>query len=947
MTLNCRSIKKKVANLQVLIEDNKIDVAVLQETWLSQGCASVYSELKELDFNIAKLERKNKRGGGLAILVRKSLSKTISIDYNDDNEGFESISCSFMIGKEKINITNLYRPPSNSKSEFLKQFDSFLPTILERDGRAIICGDFNIDLTVDDRTATELVKNLEIYNLEQRVTKPTRETSLLDYIIIQKGDIESSEILYPLSDFPSDHKPVILQIKCGNHLESQCTIEKTVRDLRKLNKSTFEEDLRKSPLTNITSIGHLSTYEYVELYNSTISELVESQCPLKSRRFRRTSQKWYTKKLQTLKQLKRRAERRYRKSCSQTDLDLYKQAKHNYTVGLRTSRVEYYALEMEKNKSDPKGLYKVINELTGYKKERILPSNGPDETIAEEMSQYFIDKVSNIRKNLTASQSCVDNIKLSLPDIQDDHLKTVNSLTCFRNISLLELKAHISGLKKKSCKLDPIHTPLLMEFAHLINPFILQLVNSSISYGVFPNQLKRAVITPIIKSPSANNNELKNYRPVSSLPFMSKVVEKSIYSQLNEHIEQNHLHAKFQSAYRRNHSCETGLANIFNDIERCLNSGENVVLLLLDSSAAFDTVDHVILVRKLETEYGIKDKALGLIQSYLEQRYFTTQINETEGSPRSLDHGVPQGSLLGPLFYALYTRDIEKIVLGHGFMLHIYADDIQIYCAFKDDEIDVMKCKVQRCLQDIESWMRGHFLKLNAGKTCIKVFGSKFSTTKIDEILNIRPASSVKVLGVTIEDKLNLHKFISQKVQTCNYHIRNLYNIKSCLDFKTKVLLVTNLIMSTLDYCNILFVGSTDKLIRPLHLILNKAVRFIYNLRIREHISPYYTKLHFLPVKKRIKFKACLFAFKILNNQAPTYLTEEFQRFTPSTLMELRKGGGGRDDRMFDISTEDNRKRILFVRIKMEWNTLPFNIRKCNSLPLFKTKLKTHLFTND
>ena len=155
---------------------------------------------------------------------------------------------------------------------------------------------------------------------------------------------------------------------------------------------------------------------------------------------------------------------------------------------------------MEKNKSDPKGLYKVINELTGYKKERILPSNGPDETIAEEMSQYFIDKVSNIRKNLTASQSCVDNIKLSLPDIQDDHLKTVNSLTCFRNISLLELKAHISGLKKKSCKLDPIHTPLLMEFAHLINPFILQLVNSSISYGVFPNQLKRAVFTPTIKT---------------------------------------------------------------------------------------------------------------------------------------------------------------------------------------------------------------------------------------------------------------------------------------------------------------------------------------------------------------------------------------------------------------------------------------------------------------
>ena len=160
-----------------------------------------------------------------------------------------------------------------------------------------------------------------------------------------------------------------------------------------------------------------------------------------------------------------------------------------------------------------------------------------------------------------------------------------------------------------------------MEFTHLLYPFILQLVNSSLTDGVFPQQLKHAIITPIIKNHSADVNDLKNYRPVSSLPFISKVLEKSIYSQLNDHIEKNQLHAKFQSAYRSNHSCETSLAKVYNNIEFCLNAKGNVVLLLMDSSAAYETVDHSILLEKLETEYGIKDKALDLMQSYLEQRF--------------------------------------------------------------------------------------------------------------------------------------------------------------------------------------------------------------------------------------------------------------------------------------------------------------------------------------
>ena len=238
--------------------------------------------------------------------------------------------------------------------------------------------------------------------------------------------------------------------------------------------------------------------------------------------------------------------------------------------------------------------------------------------------------------------------------------------------------------------------------------------------------------------------------------------------------------------------------------------------------------------------------------------------------------------------------------------------------------------------------MDANYLKLNSEKTQIKIFSSKPSNPKVDKFLNIPCRDSVKVLGVNINN-LKLQSFISNKVRTCQYHLRNCYNIKNSLDTATRTLLVINLILSTLDYSNILLLGSTDKDIRPLHLTLNRAIRFIFNLNVREHITPYYEKLHFLTVRKRIKFKACLFGFKIFNNQMPPYITESFNRFTPSVMMELRQGVG-RDGFMFSTTTQELKKNDLFVKIKTEWNSLPLQIRECTSLTVFKKKLKTELF---
>ena len=204
----------------------------------------------------------------------------------------------------------------------------------------------------------------------------------------------------------------------------------------------------------------------------------------------------------------------------------------------------------------------------------------------------------------------------------------------------------------------------------------------------------------------------------------------------------------------------------------------------------------------------------------------------------------------------------------------------------------------------------------------------------------LKVSTSITFLGVKLSENQKLTTFITEKVRKCNFILRNIAHLSDCLPFRSKVTLVTNLILSSLDYSNSLLACATDKDIRPLKLILNRAVRFIFKIRWRDHITEYLYKLHFLPIKYRIKFKLSLMAFKIFNNMSPVYLCEEFRNFEPSTTISLRVGSG-RDTYMFDESTSQNSIKNKLIT---EWNKLPYVLRTVESLTTFKSKLKTFYF---
>ena len=464
-----------------------------------------------------------------------------------------------------------------------------------------------------------------------------------------------------------------------------------------------------------------------------------------------------------------------------------------------------------------------------------------------------------------------------------------------------------------------------------------------------------AAIRPGLKKPNLDSDDLKNYRPISNLTFISKLIEKCAHMQLTKYIEDNNLFADLQSGYRKAHSCETAITRIHNDLLCIMDSETNALLLLLDLSAAFDTVNHQLLIKRLCKLYGIRGNALKWIKSYLSCRSFRVCVKQSRSNEFVLEIGVPQGSILGPLLFILYTKELQEIVSKYGLSVHLYADDTQIYLSLDVHSGTIDLSNITECFNEIRCWMSENFLKLNEDKTEVLDIG--LYQSEIDEIVlhteTIRPVLKAKNLGFYFDHMMTLDEQILFTQKVCNINLRNLRRIGSKLYQPLKVQLVHSCVFSILDYCNSTYGGLSTANLKKLQKIQNDAVRFIFNMKGEqkwEAITPYLKRLHFLPVRYRIKFKIALIVFKCINNIAPKYLCSLVKlRSTNKYSVRLDN-----DFYILDTITRTNTKRAegaFSYQAPRIWNELPYNLRSVSELSVFKRKLKTYFFgiafTND
>ena len=350
----------------------------------------------------------------------------------------------------------------------------------------------------------------------------------------------------------------------------------------------------------------------------------------------------------------------------------------------------------------------------------------------------------------------------------------------------------------------------------VLAPLIMEIANLSLSTGKMPDDYKNAVLIPLLKNISLDQEIFNNVRPISNLVYISKLIEKVIASRLHSHMTNNNLYEELQSLYRKFHSTETALTCVHVDIFRAIDDNKSVLLIMLDLSAAFDTVDHDVLLERLKSGLGICGTALNWFQSYLSGRSQSVLINGTQSKPTSLVCGVPQRSVLGPILFTIYMP-LGDIIKRHGMQFHMYADDCQLYTTFEASDINQTALNMEILIDDIRGCYSENMLKLNDSKTEMMVISSKFRpSVHLDHIKigesRISPSETVRNLGVIMDSNYTMVRHINHKVQESFLKIRELFYYRRYLTDESSKTAVHAYVTWRIDYCNSLHYGLPKEL---------------------------------------------------------------------------------------------------------------------------------------
>ena len=966
-TLNVHSLMNKTAGILDHLEDNQCDICLVQETYLKNSDTAKVQEIREYGWNIYSSPRAERAGGGIGVLYRDG----VKVKLSPTRSTFKSFQIQEVLvgsGEDMVRLCNIYRPPYTGKARFtaalfLEEFVDYLSELNVKTGSPVLMGDFNFQVQdLSDFYAEKFLKILDSFGLEQLTPcQPTHiRGGTLDLVICQsdfKAKFGSVEILRDGTD--SDHYMVLSELAIHTQVvdfRSRQQVE-MYRDFKSLDPELFRQALRNLGLDDLLVAD--SPEENFQIYERTLGELVNRTVELKKRRKGKKLKPWREDdSVKEALRLRRRAERAWMKNKTPIRKAQLNDLKRQFGKVDKTARLGYNRKDLEESKDDPKGLQRKVNRLLG-KAESMLPETGCHKKLAEDFAEFFSGKVDKIRTSVCEEQVDLEDGESTetLPDCK---------LSQFEEVSVEYIKGLIKDMPDKTCDLDIIPTWLVKRCIHEFAPWITALVNDSIASSTVPDSFQQALVFPTIKNVQGDRDSLQNYRPVSNLLFISKVLEKVVLDQLTCYLEDNSLLNKNQSGYRVGHSCETLLTGMFEDLLEEMDRGNVMALLLLDMSAAFDTVDHTMLVQVLMSRFGICGAALSWFESYLGSRSYRVNVRGNLSGIVKLVCGVPQGSLLGPVLFLMYVEELQDLVERYGLKIKLYADDSQLYMSLVPQDGEgwrQVKENAENCLKEVKSWMVKHWLRCNEAKTELLLLGKNGALEKLayepslvfgdTEIFPVDfKGTTGKTLGIYLDSQLTMERQVNSVKRQCGMILRNLWQVNRCLDHSMKILLVKQLVISRLDYCNILYYGLPKKYIDLLQKTLHSCVRFVYGLHgHQDDYTPYLKEMHVLPIEQRIVFKACLTAYKIVHRTAPEYLTDKVPVCDEVDSLRLTRATATPDEfklrfpKLSSVNASSKlRRRRPSVYLPNLWNDLPLDMRSIQLVDSFKTRLKTRLF---
>ncbi|KAF7251291.1 Dystrophin, partial [Varanus komodoensis] len=779
------------------------------------------------------------RGGGVALVYRVSISLTgLPVPSRP------GLECLYLVlgDRDRLGILLVYRAPF-CPTVSLPELTEIISDLVLRTPRMLVLGDFNLRAETGlTGAAQDFMASMTAMGLSQHVTGPTHERGHTLDLVFSTGQEEGDLRVRNLSLMPlswSDHFLIRFELESGLSLCKGADPIVLVCPESRMDPDGSLEALGDFPVDKAGD----PVDALVELWNEEMTRAIDTitpKRPLPPDRAR--SFPWYTTELWAMKQVGRWLERRWRRSRGESD---------------RTClRAHYQA-------------YAVAGLVHPGPKKDLVP---PSKARCDDFAKHFREKITQIRHELDSTIE---------PDSAGEIPSTPSSPQLMDEFQLLwpdDVDKVLGQVRPTTSLLYPCPSWLLKKAKDGIVTWILEVVSASLRDSWVPAPLKEAVVWPVLKKASLDPEVATNYRPVANIPFLGKVLERVVAGQLQALLDETDYLDPFQSCFRPGYGTESALVALYDDLCKERDRGSASLLVLLDFSVAFDTIDHGILLNRLATMWQ-------WFHSYLNGRFQKVVLGDFGSAPWQLCYGVPQGSILSPLLFNIYMKPLGEVIRRSGLQNHQYADDTQLYLSFSTNTGEAVAV-LNRCLAEVMGWMRANKLKLNPDKTVVLLLGgSGLGMGDLDLVLNgvaLPLRDRVCSLGVLLDPELSLEAQVMAVVRSTFLQLRLIHQLRPFLENGCLATVTHALVTSQLDFCNVLYVGLPLKTVRILQLVQNRAARLLMGTGRCSHITPVLCQLHWLPIEVRTQFKVLVMTYKALNGLGPGYLKELLRPYMPS-----------------------------------------------------------------